>query len=952
VAASWPARSVQAQTIGVTRNETLGRIVGSRPTGSWAAGRGFLPRVDAQADLRRDIRELGVLLGRTLVRQEGQELLDLVEDVRRLIRSDRGATPALLAEVKPATARQLVRAFSMYFHLANVAEQVHRVRELSAQRLQSGSWLSQAVDRITEAAVPEDELRAELERLSVQPVFTAHPTEAARRTVLAKLRQIAGLLDERERALGDPSAERRVRGRLEELIDLLWQTDELRLARPDVVDEARNAVYYLDQLYRGVLPDVLDALAGELVRLGYELPVLARPLAFGSWIGGDRDGNPNVGATDTDEVLELQHEHAIRGALALIDELRSDLSASVRIAGTTRELEASLARDLDALPEIDPRYRRLNAEEPYRLKLTCMRAKLLNTRRRIARELPHEPGRDYLGSAELLDELTLIRDSLLLHRGELIARGRVERATRTIAAFRLQLTTLDLREHADAHHAAVGQLFDRLGEDGRPYAELGRDERRRLLSSELRSRRPLAPNPPPLDPPGTRTFEAFAAVEGARDRYGDEIVESYIVSMCQGADDVLAAVVLAREAGLIDLHAGVARTGFVPLLETIDELRRADAVLKELLEDPGYRRIVALRGDLQEVMLGYSDSNKAAGIATSQWEIHRAQQRLRDTAAPFGVRLRLFHGRGGTVGRGGGPTHDAILAQPPGTLDGEIKLTEQGEVISDKYLVPGLARENLELMLAAALESTVLHRRPRMTMEKLAAWTEAMEVVSEAAFDRYRGLIGDPMLPEYYFSSTPVELLSELHLGSRPARRPDSDAGIDGLRAIPWVFGWTQSRQIVPGWFGVGTGLAAARAAGMGARLVEMNADWRFFRNFLSNVAMTLTKTDMELARHYVERLVPPRMHRLYETINEEYGLTVAELLRITGEDELLGANPVLQRTLRVRDDYLAPLHYLQVALTERWRADRASGREPDPDVERALLLSVNGIAAGLRNTG
>ena len=905
---------------------------------------------ERQSDLRRDIDMLGELLGETLLRQEGEELRALTERVRDALGGEREATAALFADLDPASASRVVRAFTTYFYLANVAEQVHRGRELHAIRVRDGTWLSQAVDRIAAAGGSATEIADDIRHLGLRPVFTAHPTEAARRTVLSKLRRIAALLDDLDaaRRSGDALAERGVRRRLGELIDLLWQTDELRIARPDVVDEAASAMYYFDALHRDAVPDTLEALRDELARLGVDLALDARPLTFGTWIGGDRDGNPKVTFEASLDVLALQHDHAIRDALALVDELRDELSSSVRIAGVTPELEASLAADLERLDELDPRYRRLNAEEPYRLKLTCVRQKLLNTRGRLR----HEPGHDYQGPGELLADLVCVRDSLLAHRGELIARGRLERAIRAVAAFGLHLATMDVREHADAHHHVLAQLLDRLGEHQRPYAELAGAERTDLLAAELRSRRPLAATPPALDADGTRTYRAFAAIREALDRYGPEVVESYIVSMCRGAGDVFAAVLIAREAGLVDLHAGVARIGFVPLLETIEQIREADAILARMLDDPSYRRIVALRGDVQEVMLGYSDSNKAAGVTTSQWEIHRCQRHLRDVAKRYGVRLRLFHGRGGTIGRGGGPTHVAILAQPWGTLHGEIKLTEQGEVISDKYLLPSLARENLELTLAAVLESTVLHKRPRSSDEEVVRWSEVMEQVSAAAYERYRALVDDPDLPAYYFASTPVELLAELHFGSRPARRPDSDAGIDGLRAIPWVFGWTQSRQIVPGWFGLGTGLAAARAAGCGPLLREMHERWHFFGNFLSNVSMTLAKSDMELAGHYVRRLAPPRLHRLYDAIRVEHDLAVAEVLRIVGGDELLAASPVLGRTLRVRDAYLAPLHYLQVALTERLREERDAGRQPDPVVARALLLTANGIAAGMRNTG
>ena len=859
-------------------------------------------------ELRSDVRTLGELLGATLVRQEGAELLELVESVRKAVRE--GAGEEILAGLSVVDSVQLVRAFSTYFHLANVAEQVHRARVLHDERQESGSWISRAVDRIEVAQQSTHEFSKEdlqnwMSEFSVRPVFTAHPTEVARRSVLSKLGTIADLLDDKK----DLVRERR----LAETVDLLWQTDELRLGQPEPLDEAVNALYYLDDLFTHTVPEVLDDFARELSRLGVTISPTARPLSFGTWIGGDRDGNPNITAAITRKAITLQIGHFIRAMLAALDPLRQALSVSTRIAGASIELEESVARDLQNLPEIESRFIRLNVEEPYRLKATAIRHRLILTQRRHAADAGHQVGRDYENTTELLADLMLMRDSLLANRGELIAHGLLERVIRAVSSFGITHATMDIREHSDSHHHALAQL---------------------------------AAHPDSVDALAANTIDTFRAINDLITKFGPEVIETYIISMTKSHLDVLAAVNLAQYAGLIS--DGHSKVGFAPLLETVAELRAADTILDLLLTDQKYREIVKNRGDVQEVMLGYSDSNKDAGIATSQWEIQKAQRKLRTIAIKHGVKLRLFHGRGGSVGRGGGPTYDALIALPWGSIDGQVKMTEQGEVISDKYALPALARENIELTLAAALEATVLNRAPRQSPEDLALWSSCMDLVSDSAFTQYRTLIDHPDLPAYFYASTPVEQLGDLFLGSRPSRRPDAAAGLGSLRAIPWVFGWTQSRQIVPGWFGVGSGLKAAREAGQSDVLQAMLKDWHFFRTFISNVEMTLAKTDLVMAEKYVERLVEPHLHHFLETIKEELELTRSEIMLVTHKSEILGDQPILARTLSVRDAYLAPLHLLQISLLERVRANENS----DSTIRRALLLTINGIAAGLRNTG
>ena len=890
--------------------------------------------------LRSDIRRLGHQLGNTLVRQHGESLLDAVERVRMLTRNlrDQGSNEDVTAELHElfddtdvAHAILLVRAFTVYFHLANVAEQVHRIEDLNSGSPNFANQFEETVQALTDSGIAPPEISNLVARAELRPVFTAHPTEASRRAILDKLAMVSRLIEQRSESRRTEADRRRIDRRIEELVEAIWQTDELRHVRPEPLDEARAVLYYLDLTVREAIPELLDEMQAALRSIGQALPTDRVPIRFGSWVGGDRDGNPNVSPATTDQVLGLQRRRALEILVDEVGALGHELSISTRVHGVSDELREAVDADRPALKDVQGR---IDWSEPYRVRCEAIR------RRLVASADGDTSRRGYRTPAHLDADLEVIERSLRENSGELLADGILSRVRRILQVIGFHFATLDIREHSDRHHEALATLFAANDLD---YVGTSDADRADLLAAELASRRPLAP---PSTPDDAGALALFRTLRTLMDRDGDAVIESYIISMTQGVEDVLAPVVLAREVGLVDLAHDTARLGFVPLFETIGDLRSIGSTLRALFAVEPYRQIVDLRGGTQEVMVGYSDSNKDGGITTSQWEIHKALRAIRDVSTETGIPIRVFHGRGGTIGRGGGPTHASILSQPNGVLDGEVKFTEQGEVIADKYGHPEIARRNLDLAFTAVLEASLAHKSPRHDEGTITRWYSIMDGMANDAYAAYRRFVETPGLVEYFTTSTPVEELGEMNIGSRPARRRGATAGIADLRAIPWVFGWTQSRQIIPGWFGAGSGLAACRAAGHDDEMRRMFEEWHFFRTFISNVEMTLTKTDLTIARHYVERLVDPSLHHLFDTVVDEYHRTVGEVKAITGED-LLAEKPMLRRTLAVRDAYLDPINVLQVEMLHRSRAGEVS-----EELQRGLLLTINGIAAGMRNTG
>ncbi len=956
--------------------------------------------------LSDDIHMLGDLLGETLRRLGGERLFEIEERVRALCKELRQEPVAradrqlkrLLRDLSLDEAIGVIRAFSVFFQLVNIAEQHHRIRRKRDYELrtpdqpQRGS-LAEGLRRLREDLqwMPAAEMNAMLQgiidQLEIVPVMTAHPTEAARRTLLDKHQRIADLLTAIDAEALPPRRREQLRTSLAAEIESIWQTDEVRHTQPTVMDEVLNTLYYFDLTFFETAPAVIDELEEQLsihfpgVKLREDLA----PLRFGSWVGGDRDGNPFVTPEVTWETARRQQQLILGKYRTAIVELTRRLSESTRFAPPGQELIESLKMDSREMPAVATEAARRYPEEPYRQKLAFILRRLDNTlerNRELAAALSIErrdellsirpalpiiaaltsgekaPQHYYRSGDELWQDLRLVRDGLRSGRA-LFASRSIDKLMRQVRTFDLHLATLDLRQHSQRHSAALDRITRYLGI--RPaYEGMNEDERLEWLSAELETQRPLVAPEAHLDPETTETLNVFRVARRILDEISPGTIKTCIVSMTHEASDLLAVLLLAKQAGLIDYGGAEgerqsiqgSRLAVCPLFETIDDLRRAPEVMASLFDNRVYRQLLATRGNLQEVMIGYSDSSKDGGILTSSWELYKAQERLSEVANERGIALRLFHGRGGTVGRGGGPSHEAILAQPPGTVASRIKITEQGEVVSSKYSLPELAQRSLELTVTAVIAASL----PRETRPVArGSWLEAMEEISERAYASYRGIVTGDGFYDYFVNATPVEELQHLRIGSRPAKRRQGSKSLADLRAIPWVFGWTQSRHLLPGWLAVGSTLTdfIQEAPRRNLELLrEMYREWNFFHSVISNIEMTLAKADFQIARHYASAMPDRRTgQRIFQSLEEEYQRTCRVILQITGEKRLLDNSPVLQRSITVRNPYVDPMSYLQVELLGRKRGGEAR-RDEMEKLLYAILLTINGIAAGMRNTG
>ncbi|UCV26948.1 phosphoenolpyruvate carboxylase [Ferribacterium limneticum] len=921
--------------------------------------------------LRNDIRLLGRILGDTVREQEGESVFDIVERVRQTaVRFARDGDPAarnelaaLLDPLPGDTTQAVVRAFSYFLQLANIAEDEHHIRrrrahDLAASPPREGSLVF-ALDALATAKVSPETIADFFAHAVVAPVLTAHPTEVQRQSLIRNHRDLARLLDQRERLQMTPEEEADNDLALANSILTLWQSRMLRPVRLKVLDEVKNGVTYFKETFFTELPR-LYIQATEQLQKRYPDTRWALPPFFrvGSWIGGDRDGNPFVTADILREALRLQSSAALNHYLDEVHELGGELPLSDLLVKVTPELLALAEHSTDHSPQ--------RSDEPYRRALSGIYARLAATARFLD---GIEPVRHEIGNAEpyatpdaLRADLKVLNNSLKLNGSARLAGGRLRRLLRGVQVFGFHLAPIDLRQNSEVHARSVAELLAGAGRCP-DYEALSEAERIKLLVDEISTPRPLYSPYLNYSEETQGELAIFFAARELRQKYGDAALPNCIISKTDGVSDLLELALLLKESGLLlpslPPLQGEGRGGdgsrqpqlnvnIIPLFETIEDLQKSAATMAGVFTIPAYRELIAGRGDEHEVMLGYSDSNKDGGFLTSGWELYKAEIELARIFGQHGVRLRLFHGRGGSVGRGGGPTYHAILAQPAGAVAGQIRLTEQGEVISTKYGNADTGRRNLEVLLAATLEASLTDHENRV--EPAEQFHTVMDELSARAFNAYRGLVYEtPGFTTYFRQSTVVSEIASLNIGSRPASRKASER-IEDLRAIPWVFSWAQCRLMLPGWYGFGAavdGYLQANPDGL-VTLRRMVHAWPFFKSLLSNMDMVLAKTDLAIASRYAELVADVELREhIFSRIKAEWALTRQHLLAILEQDEFLADNPMLARSLQLRSPYMDPLNHLQVELLKRHRAG-----DTDERLARGIHLTINGIASGLRNSG
>ncbi len=948
-------------------------------------------REERDAPLRQDIRMLGEMLGHAIQQHGTRSVFETVERLRLACRrlrecaqyvsgtSDADWTAyqheitALDHEITQIvegcdleTAIDVIRAFTVYFHLINTAEQHHRIRRRKAYEranmpeVQRGSLASLGA---TLREFDAETLQRLLDQLSIELVFTAHPTEATRRSLITKSRKLADLLDAHD-ALGEmtPRQQQNWRRDLENIIALLWRTDSIRHVRLQPLDEIKMGVYYLDEVLYTAVPELYSELQQVLHQARPDTALNLPPfLRLGSWIGGDQDGNPNVLPTTMLQALSLQRTHIIEHYRDSIESLAQEYSQSLQYCSITEELADSIAEDARHLVDYDRELGPQTVQEPYRRKLSFMWKRLGAL---VAGDAVKGESYPYHAPAELLRDLELVRASLLADGEFGLAEGRLATLIRQVQVFGFHFASLDVRQHSERHASALSELLRVSGLLQTDYRELDESERVRLLEKLLSDPRVLPRQDLQLSAETVHILRTFEAIRQARQEFGAGAIKCYIISMTRAVSDLLEVLFFCKETGITGLP-------IVPLFETIEDLRSCTRILEEAFQVPVYRAHIRACQEQQQVMLGYSDSSKDGGILTSSWELYLAQGRLAELSARHQIGITLFHGRGGAIGRGGGPIYDAILGQPPGSVNGHIRITEQGEMLSFKYGLPAIALRNLELVVAGVIQASLpgsMSQESSASEEQRQRWTEIMNDLSGRAYTYYRRLIyDDPDFLRFFEQATPILELGWLNLGSRPARR-SRGRNLEELRAIPWVFSWMQSRYVLPSWYGVGHALEEYLASQPESleELRQMYREWPFMRAFLDNMQMTLSKADLHIARHYATLVDDPTLRaRLSREIDEEYERTRRLLLAIIGGQELLDTNRVLQLSIRRRNPYVDPLSYFQVALLRRLRAlggplmlDEQSRLTASPEERErarltyAVLLTINGIAAGLRNTG